>query len=72
MSKEITIGRDAANEVILAHVNEVITISPDEQSYFLSLLKYKKVSAGNIYCRQKYETQITIKSFFSTHVHFSI
>ena len=43
MSKETTIGRDAANDVILAHVNEVITISPDEQSYFLSLLKYRKL-----------------------------
>ena len=43
MSKETTIGRDAANEVILAHVNEVITIDPDEQSYFLSLLKYRKL-----------------------------
>ena len=43
MSKENTIGRESANDAIVAHIKEVINIDPDEHSYFLSLLKYKKV-----------------------------
>jgi CRP-like cAMP-binding protein len=43
MSKENTIGREVANEAIIAHIKDVIDIDLAEQSYFLSLLKYKKV-----------------------------
>ncbi|HKH63629.1 MAG TPA: Crp/Fnr family transcriptional regulator [Flavitalea sp.] len=43
MSKESTIGRELANEAIAAHVKELIDIGSDEQSYFLSLLKYRKL-----------------------------
>jgi len=71
MSKETTIGRDAANEVILAHVNEVITISADEQSYFVSLLKYKKVKRRQYILQAddvcRYETYIIngcMRSYF--------
>jgi CRP-like cAMP-binding protein len=43
MSKKNTIGREVANEAIIAHIKDVIDIDLAEQSYFLSLLKYKKV-----------------------------
>lgn len=71
MLKTNTVGREEANDAIIAHIKEVIDISPAEQTYFLSLLKYKKVrrrqyilQAGDV-CR--YETFIIkgcMRSYF--------
>jgi CRP-like cAMP-binding protein len=71
MLKKNDIGREEANDAITAHIKEVIDITPAEQSYFLSLLKYRKVKrrqyilqAGDV-CR--YETFIIkgcMRSYF--------
>jgi len=71
MSKENLVGRDAANRAIISHVRELIDITLEEEAYFLSLLKYKKVrrrqyilQAGDV-CR--YETYIIkgcMRSYF--------
>ncbi len=71
MGKDRMTGKEEANDAIISHIREIIDITPEEQFYFLSLLKYRKVrrrqyilQAGDV-CR--YETYIIkgcMRSYF--------
>ncbi len=71
MGKDRMTGKEEANDAIISHIREIIDITPEEQFYFLSLLKYRKVrrrqyilQAGDV-CR--YETYIIkgcVRSYF--------
>lgn len=71
MSKENTIGKDAAGDAIVAHIKEVISIDAADQSYFLSLLKYRKVrrrqyilQAGDVCRHETYIINGCMRSYF--------
>jgi CRP-like cAMP-binding protein len=71
MSKTNAIGREEANDAIIAHIKEVIDISSTEQSYFLSLLKYRKVrrrqyilQAGDVCLYETFIIKGCMRSYF--------
>lgn len=72
MLKTTPIGREKANDAITAHIKELIDLTSAEQSYFLSLLKYKKVrrrqyilQAGNVCLYETFIIRGCMRSYFT-------